>query len=64
MLKVYKILKGIDRLESNLFFPLVDLSNIREHSLKLVQRHSISSLRQNVFSQRVTNDWNGFPLHT
>ena len=61
MLQVYKILKGIDRLESNQFLMVADISNTRGHSLKLVKRRSRSSLRQNVFSQRVTNDWNGLP---
>ena len=51
MLQVYKILKGIDRLESNQFFSLADISNTRGHSLKLVKRHSRSSLRQNIFNQ-------------
>ena len=63
ILQVYKILKGIDRLESNQFFSLADISNTRGHSLKLVKRRSRSSLRQNVFSQRVTNDWNGLLTH-
>jgi len=50
MLQVYKILKGIDRLESNRFFSLANISNTRGHSLKLVKR-----LRENVSNQRVTN---------
>ena len=61
MLQVYKILKGVDRLGSNQFFPLADISNTRVHSLSLMKRRSRSSLRQNVFSQRLTNDWNGLP---
>jgi len=56
MLQVYKILKGIARMESNQFFSLADVSNTRGHSLKLVKGRSRSRLRQNVFSQRVTND--------
>ena len=63
MLQVYKILKGIDRLESNQFFTLADMSSTRGHSLKIVKHHSRTSLRQNVFSQRVINDWNGLPAH-
>ena len=63
MLQVYKIMKGIRRLESNQIFSLADISNTRGHSLKLVKRRSRSSLRQSVFSQRVTNDWNGSTAH-
>ena len=63
MLQVYTILNGIDRLESNQFFSLVDISNTTGHSLNLVKRRYRSSLRQGVFSQRVTNDWNGLPAH-
>jgi len=63
MFQVYTILKGIDRLESNLFFSLADISNTRWHSLKRVKQCSRSSLRQHVFSERVINDWNGLPAH-
>jgi len=63
MLQVYKILKGIDRLESNQFFSLADISNTRLGSLKLVKPRSRSSLRENVFSQRMKNDWNKLHGH-
>ena len=63
MLQVYKIQKSIDRLKSNKFFSLADISTTRGHSLKLKKRRSRSSLRQNVFSQKVTNDWNELPAH-
>ena len=59
--QVYKIPKGIDSLESNQFLSLADISSTRRHSLKLVKRRSRSSLRQNVFSQRVTIDWDKLP---
>jgi len=58
MLQVHEVL--LDRLESNQFFSLADISNARGHSLKLVKYRSRSSLRQNVFNQRVTNDWNSY----
>jgi hypothetical protein len=63
MLQVYKILTGIDRFDSSQFFTLADISSTRGHSLKLVKHHSRSSLRQNVFGQRVINDWNGLQAH-
>ena len=40
MVQVYKIPKRIDRLESNQFFSLADISNTRGHSLKVVKRRS------------------------
>ena len=61
MLQVYKILMGIDRLEPSQFFSLADQTYTRGHSLKVVKKRSRSSLRQNVFSQRITNDWNALP---
>ena len=62
-LQVYKIPKGIGGLKSNQFLSLADILNSKRHSLKLVKRHSRSSLRQHVFSQRVPNDWNELPEH-
>jgi len=50
---MYKILKGIDRLESSQFFSLADTSNTRGHSLKLMKGRSRSSLKVTVFNQRV-----------
>jgi len=62
MLQVYKILKGIDKLESNQFFSLGDISNTRRHSLKLLKHCSKSSLRQTIQS-RMTNNWNVLQGH-
>ena len=63
MLQAFKILKGIDRLDSGQFFVSADQSNTRGHSLKLVKQRAMSNLRQNTFSQRVVNDWNALPAH-
>jgi len=57
MVQVYKILKDTDRLESNQFFSLADISNTRGHSLKLVKCRWSSSFSQNV----LTYYWNGLP---
>ena len=63
MIQTFKILKGIDRLDPGGFFSLAEKSHTRGHSLKLEKQISRLSLRQNVFSQRVTNDWNARPDH-
>ena len=56
-------MKGIDRLDPGQFFVYEDQSNTRGHSLKLVKQRARFSLRQNVFSQRVINDWNALPAY-
>ena len=36
-------------------------SRTRGHSQKIVKRRSITNLRQNFFTQRIVNTWNGLP---
>ena len=63
MIHVYKILKGIDRIDPSRFFMVSDQAITRGHSLKLLKQRSGSSVRQSVFSQRVINDWNALPAY-
>ena len=63
MIQVYKILKGIDRIDPGRFFMVSDQAITRGHSLKLLKQRCGSSLRQSVFSQRVINDWNALPAY-
>ena len=58
MIQVYKIIKGLDRLESNKFFKFAHYSKTRGHSKKLYKKTSFKDVRKNVFSQRIINDWN------
>ena len=61
MLQVYKILNGIDKLDPGIFFSMATGSNTRGHSQKIAKSRARLGMRQNVFSQRVVNDWNSIP---
>ena len=58
MIQVYKIIKGLDRLESDKFFQFAHYGSTRGHSKKLYKKMSLKEARKNVFSQRIIDDWN------
>ena len=57
MLQVYRIVKGIDKLDFNHFFKF-DENPTRGHSYKLSKPRAETRLRLNSFSHRVINVWN------
>ena len=61
MIQVFKILKGIHRLDPDQLFTMSAESTTRGHGLKMMKTFSRLGVRQHVFSQRVVNDWNSFP---
>ncbi len=64
LIETFKILKGLERIDSRKFFKLVDRSsNTRGHSLKLYKPSLKKNLncRKNYFTQRVINVWNSLP---
>ena len=61
MIQVFKILKGIAMLDPDQFFTMSAESTTRGHGLKMMKTFSRLGVRQNVFIQRVVNDWNSFP---
>ena len=63
LLQVYKILKGIENIESNKFFS-INQDRTRGHCLKLFKKQSNCNLRLHSFSQRVIKDWNGLNEET
>ena len=62
MLLVFKIMNGIDRVESSIFFDMNTDSSTRGHDQKITKKHARLGIRQAVFSQRVVNDWNMLPV--
>ena len=60
MIQVYKILKGIDRIDASIFFKMASYST-RGHHLKLVKPAAKKNVRCHSFSIRIVNDWNSLP---
>jgi len=61
LIQVFKILKGVDKLDYSNFFEIQSSSRTRGHNYKLVKHRSRLDIRKNFFSQRVVNVWNSLP---
>ena len=57
MIQVYKILKGIDNIEADIFF-VPGNPRTRGHSKKLYKPKCKKEVRKNVFSNRIIDNWN------
>ncbi len=60
MLQVYRIVHGIDRIDSNVFFKFSDRPT-RGNSLRLLKPRALTSFKQYSFSHRIVNMWNDLP---
>ncbi len=58
MIQIYKILKDIDRIDSNASFTQAKYKGTTSHSMKLFKPQFKAELRKHAFSQRVIDDWN------
>ena len=56
-----RVVKGLDRVDVERMFPLVEESRTRGHSLRIKGRSFRKEMRRNFFSQRVVNLWNSLP---
>ena len=54
----YKILTGLDRLDSERMFPMGAESITRSHSFRIRGKPFRTEVRRNFFTQRVVNVWN------
>jgi len=63
LIQVFKIMKGIDKIDYKKFFEVSTSGRTRGHSLKLLKKRSNGELRRNFFSQRVVDVWNGLPQY-
>jgi len=61
LIQVFKIVKGIDKLNFNHFFEYSNYSSTRGHKYKLVKKRCKFELRRNFFSQRIVDIWNKLP---
>ena len=59
MIETYKIISGLENVNSSQFFTRLNMTNLRGHSLKLYKEHFRKVIRNDVFSQRVIYQWNG-----
>ena len=62
LIEVFKIIKGFEHVNSELFFPLsINTPHLRGHDLNLFKKGVKLNVRKNFFSQRVVNDYNILP---
>jgi hypothetical protein len=61
LIQVFKLIKGIDRVDFNKFFQLSDTDRTRGHKYKIIKNRSRLEIRKQFFSQRVVNTWNNLP---
>ena len=60
MIELFKINKGIDKLDFRKMFQL-NTNSTRGNGCKLVKKFSRTKLRQTFFTSRVIEAWNGLP---
>ena len=60
MIQAFKILKGIDRIDPEIFFTFSTYNGTRGHRMKLSKQNVNKKLRANSFIMRIVNYWNSF----
>ena len=61
LIQVFKMIKGIDKVDNNNFFKVADTSRTSRRSFKFVKERARLDLRKYFFSNRVANSWNALP---
>ena len=61
LIQVFKLIKGIDKVDYTNFFQLSDDSRTRGHKFKIIKLRSRLEIRRNFFTQRIVSEWNGLP---
>ena len=62
LIEVFKILKGIERVDYKDYFEIISAdSKTRGHNLRLIRKHCRLDVRKYFFSQRVIGSWNLLP---
>ena len=56
LIQVFKLVKGIDKVDCGTFFKLANSSRTRGHKFKIVKVRSRLEIRKHFFSQRVVNE--------
>ncbi len=60
-IEVFKILKGYENIDRNIFFSVKKDRRTRGHELTLAKEQSRLDIRKFSFSQRTVNEWNRLP---
>ena len=63
MIEVFKLVKGLEQVDSKKFFTLSENPRLRGHEYKLVKFRSRLDIRKYFFSNRIVNNWNSLPRH-
>ena len=61
LIQVFKLVKGLDRLDVLRFFQFASNNITRGHRYKLIKNRSKLDVRKYFFSQRIVDRWNGLP---
>src|SRR5580692_12017 len=61
LIEVFKIMKGISKIDSKYFFRLDENSRTRGHNYKIIKERSILDIWKYCFSQRIVSEWNRLP---
>ena len=61
IIQVFRVVKGIDKINSSFFFNQCNVTNTRGHRLKFTKPRANTSLRLHSFSNRIINVWNSLP---
>ena len=69
LVQIFKILKGLDRVDHSTWFQMVGETNGRltrhpTYNMNLVPQRSLTDIRRNFFSSRVVTLWNNLPTET
>ncbi len=62
LIEVYKLMRGVDRMDSQKLFPRVEESISRGHRFKLRGARFKGDVRCKFFTQRVVGAWNSLPV--
>jgi len=61
LIEVYKIMRGIDRVDSQRLFPRAEMAMMRVHDYKVIGEMYKGDVRGIYFMQRVVGAWNALP---
>ena len=61
IIETYKIVRGLDRVDSESLLPLMGTKSTRGHNFKLRGNRYRTDVRGMLFTQRVVRPWNALP---